>query len=248
MSNQAARIGTVIMAAIIAGVVLMPGSVTAQRIFVDPPTFAQHCNVKDTLWITLDDQLAGVEGVNLNVVFDQTIGRLDTILVATALDTNVFLSYQVYRPDSVAIDAGILIGSFSGPGALCGLVVTLTDQLGSCPIVLARSILRDADNHDIIHSTDPGALDNPCCCQYHGVMIDDGFFDVFDIVELIKYVFSGGAAPPQDAGCPHINRSDVTCDGVPDVFDVVRMIDFVFSGGSPLCDPCACNPYPASCP
>ena len=79
-------------------------------------------------------------------------------------------------------------------------------------------------------------------------MNNDGVPDVFDVIYLIDYVFSGGAAPPKDPLCPHINRSDVNCDGAADVFDVVGLIDFVFSGGKAPCDPCLCNPYPTNCP
>jgi hypothetical protein len=79
-------------------------------------------------------------------------------------------------------------------------------------------------------------------------MNSDGVPDVFDVIYLIDYVFSGGVAPPKDALCPHINRSDVNCDGVADVFDVIGLIDFVFSGGKAPCDPCLCSPYPTNCP
>jgi hypothetical protein len=89
-----------------------------------------------------------------------------------------------------------------------------------------------------------------CDCTQHqlGDMNSDGVPDVFDVIYLIDYVFSGGVAPPKDALCPHINRSDVNCDGVADVFDVIGLIDFVFSGGKAPCDPCLCSPYPTNCP
>ncbi|MBI5866981.1 MAG: hypothetical protein HZB43_01595 [candidate division Zixibacteria bacterium] len=247
MSHHTTRIGSVALATLLAVGLLLPGSAMAQRVFVDPPSFAQHCNVTDTLWIMLDASLVGVEGASLNVQFDQTVGRLDTILAAPALDTNVFLRYQNYYPDSVTIDAGILIGALSGPGALCGLVITLTDHLGASPVTLVRSILRDADNQDIAHLADPGVLDNPCCCAHHGDVAGDDVFDVNDVVTLIDYTFSNGTAPLIDAGCPHMHRGDVNCDAIPDVFDILRLIDFVFSGGPPLCQPCDCSPYPTHC-
>lgn len=90
----------------------------------------------------------------------------------------------------------------------------------------------------------------PCDCRLHqtGDLNNDGVPDVFDILYLIDYVFSGGPTPPIDPTCPHVDRGDVNCDGVDDVFDVVRLIDFVFSGGTPPCDPCLCSPYPTNCP
>jgi len=248
MAKQIVRSGTVIMAAFLAGVVLMPGSVRAQRVFIEPPVFSQHCNITDTLWIMLDEHLTGVEGVSLNIAFDQTIGRLDTILPAPALAANMFLAYQRHFPDSVTIDAGILTGSFSGPGAICGLVITLTDNLGLSPLTLVRSTVRDLNNQDIAHTTDSGQLDNPCCCRHHGDIVSDQIFNVSDIVELIQYTFNNGLTPPKDDGCPHTNRGDVNCDAIPNVLDVVRLINFVFLNGPLLCDPCTCNPYPTSCP
>lgn len=79
-------------------------------------------------------------------------------------------------------------------------------------------------------------------------MNSDGVPDVFDIIYLIDYVFSGGTRPPIDPLCYHIDRGDANCDGVDDVFDIVRLIDYVFSSGMPPCDPCLCTPYPTNCP
>jgi PKD repeat protein len=87
-----------------------------------------------------------------------------------------------------------------------------------------------------------------CDCAAHGDVKADGVSDVFDVVALIDYAFAGSAQPPIDASCPHEDRGDVNCDGVDDVFDVIGLIEYVFSGGQAPCDPCACDPYPASCP
>jgi hypothetical protein len=87
-----------------------------------------------------------------------------------------------------------------------------------------------------------------CICPAQGDVVPDGVPDVFDVIGLIDYAFSGGQRPPKDPVCPHVDRGDVNCDGVDDVFDVVGLIDYVFSGGGSPCDPCACNPYPANCP
>jgi hypothetical protein len=87
-----------------------------------------------------------------------------------------------------------------------------------------------------------------CACPAQGDVKPDGVPDVFDIVYLIDYAFSGGTQPPKDPPCPHVDRGDVNCDGVDDVFDVVGLIDYVFSGGEPPCNPCACSPYPTNCP
>ncbi len=53
--------------------------------------------------------------------------------------------------------------------------------------------------------------------------------DISDVVYLIAYIFSGGAAPaPLLAG-------DANCDSVVDISDVVYLISYIFSGGSAPC-------------
>jgi hypothetical protein len=53
----------------------------------------------------------------------------------------------------------------------------------------------------------------------------DGTVDVFDVIMLIDYVFSGGTGPNP------VSIADVNGDCVADVFDVIYLIDHVFSGG-----------------
>lgn len=55
--------------------------------------------------------------------------------------------------------------------------------------------------------------------------------DVFDVIKLIEYVFSGGAEP-----VPPAVRVDMNCDSVYDVFDVIKLINVAFEGGTaPFC-------------
>jgi hypothetical protein len=56
---------------------------------------------------------------------------------------------------------------------------------------------------------------------------DDGVVDVFDVIGLIEYVFSGGSDP-----APPTFRVDMNCDNVYDIFDVIKLINVVFEGGS----------------
>jgi len=105
------------------------------------------------------------------------------------------------------------------------------------------------DPHRLSPQVLPFQITSPTCsCLSHGDVEPDGVPDVFDIVTLIDYVFSGAAQPLKDPACPHVDRGDVNCSGYDDVLDVVWLIDYVFSSGTPPCNPCACNPYPAGCP
>jgi hypothetical protein len=60
----------------------------------------------------------------------------------------------------------------------------------------------------------------------------DDVVDISDVVYLIAYIFSGGAAPdPLEAG-------DANCDEVVDISDVVYLIAYIFSGGQAPCAGC----------
>ena len=87
-----------------------------------------------------------------------------------------------------------------------------------------------------------------CDCAHHGDLNGDNVIDVFDLSQLIDYVFGGYPIPPTDQGCPHVDRGDVNCDGGDDVFDVIYLNDYLFGSGPAPCDPCACSPYPTNCP
>ena len=87
-----------------------------------------------------------------------------------------------------------------------------------------------------------------CVCPAHGDVAPNGFLDAVDLNTLIDYVFFGGASPIQDPGCPHVDRGDMNCDGFDDAIDINAMIEAVFFNGPGPCDPCACSPYPSSCP
>jgi hypothetical protein len=86
-----------------------------------------------------------------------------------------------------------------------------------------------------------------CNCSHHGDIDGDEQLTSLDLGLLIDYIFASGDAPPTDVTCPHIDRGDVDCTGFDDASDVARMVDILFAAGS-ACDPCDCDPYPASCP
>jgi len=85
-------------------------------------------------------------------------------------------------------------------------------------------------------------------CGSHGDLDGDGEFTALDLSILIDALFAGGDQPPQDPGCPHVNRGDVDCSGYDDALDLSYYIDLLFAGGSIPCNPCACVLYPDTCP
>lgn len=64
-----------------------------------------------------------------------------------------------------------------------------------------------------------------------GDLTNDCVVDVFDLIALIDYVFSG-VQPPLSP-----DQGEVNCVAGSDVFDVIYLIDYVFSGGTPPCGP-----------
>jgi photosystem II stability/assembly factor-like uncharacterized protein len=60
----------------------------------------------------------------------------------------------------------------------------------------------------------------------------DAVTDISDVVSLIAYVFSGGAAPE-----PWV-LGDANCDGSLDISDAVYLIQWIFAGGPSPCETC----------
>jgi hypothetical protein len=56
--------------------------------------------------------------------------------------------------------------------------------------------------------------------------------DISDVVYLIAYIFSGGAAPDP------VLSGDANCDSSVDISDVVHMVAYIFSGGAKPCAAC----------
>jgi hypothetical protein len=56
--------------------------------------------------------------------------------------------------------------------------------------------------------------------------------DIADVVYLVNYIFSGGAAPDPLAS------GDVDCDGEITIADVVYLVSYIFSGGVVPCAAC----------
>lgn len=232
----------------------MGGPASAQSVIIDPPTLGDKCNIVDTIWLNFDYMIAGVEAASFLVTFDQTLASfvdsLDTIVVPPAIEGNLFVAYELYPPDSMRIDVGVLELHFSGPSPFVGIVLSTQSNIGSTELTVDRSILRNTANADIAHTVVGSTMiDVLCCCEFHGDVHDDPMHvpDAVDLNDLIDYIFFNGPVPIIDPGCPHINRSDVNCDAYPDAVDMNTYIDYIYFNGD-ICDPCDCSPYPDNCP
>ena len=88
-----------------------------------------------------------------------------------------------------------------------------------------------------------------CGCPNQGDINGDGVLDLFDVLAILEYQFSGGPPPPIDPGCPAADRGDVNCDGDSfRLFDAIYLIEHIFVNGPPPCNPCDCVAYPTDCP
>jgi hypothetical protein len=71
-------------------------------------------------------------------------------------------------------------------------------------------------------------------CTRCGDANNDGATDISDVVFVIAYIFSGGAAPGE-CNTPH-GLGDANGSGDVDISDVVYLIAYIFSGGpAPHC-------------
>ncbi len=127
-------------------------------------------------------------------------------------------------------------GAFPGRGQF-GLM-TVIDSGGSEIIVQWSG--RNAANTQLLSYQFAVAADPlPCDCSSHGDVAGNGpVFDILDVIAMIDCAFRGGALPPKDLVCPHLNRGDLNCDGINDVIDVVTTINLAFRNQGSVCDPC----------
>ncbi len=86
------------------------------------------------------------------------------------------------------------------------------------------------------------ACEGTSCCLLRADINHDGVGpDISDLVYLVSYMFSGGAAPPCEdpPGSGYYAEADINGDGAgPDISDLVYLVSYMFSGG----------PAPVACP
>ncbi len=148
------------------------------------------------------------------------------VSVAKAPDVATPVTYEL----QVAADPGFTTGlrSFSGLGTT------------SFPLPLANQLVTNQFWYWRIKATDGAGNSSGfgSTIKFYvqpayimGDFNNDQTTDIFDIIGLIDFVFSGGTPP-----VPPEVRVDMNCDNVFDVFDVIKLINVVFEGGSaPVC-------------
>ena len=78
-----------------------------------------------------------------------------------------------------------------------------------------------------------------CLIQLPGDVNVSGSVTSADIIQLVGYIFKGGAPP-----LPCVANGDVNCDGSVTSADIIWLVGFVFKGGAPPCDICNDSPLP----
>ena len=88
--------------------------------------------------------------------------------------------------------------------------------------------------HKLIHGFQQNFSPTTPACDRCGDANNDGSKDISDVVFLIAYIFSGGAAPGE-CNTPH-ELGDADGSGAVDISDVVYIIAYIFAGGlAPHC-------------
>ncbi len=165
-------------------------------------------------------------------------------------------------PEGVGIKCGVILGSTLPPGTdgttpSLQILLTTNNTVGRFEI---DSSCCDPGCHLVFvaASGPPASLPTftkgvitivDCGCPNQGDINGDGVVDLFDVLAMLEYQFSGGPPPPIDPGCPAADRGDVNCDGDNfRLFDALYLIEHIFVNGPPPCNPCDCAAYPTDCP
>ena len=202
-------------------------------------TLLKYNSEGQLLWARLHHEPAGDATIGLGVALDSN-GFVYTAGQTKSLTVPVVFYTLKYSPDGDSIWLERFYNPFGQAAAVAGIEVD--PQQG---VHVGAHALTGGSNYDFVALKYASIA---CDCSHHGDIVDDGALDALDLNALIDHIFFGYGPLLIDPACPHLNRGEVNCDGFENVLDVVHLIDAIFRGGDPPCDPCACNPYPASCP
>jgi hypothetical protein len=178
-----------------------------------------------------------LKAYSFTLSFDRNVIRADTANVkeGTLLATSGLPTFfwKSFSPDSslLYIDGAILGDgtSVSGGGNLATIKFFPVDY-GESQILIAPIRARDENNSPLTYDVQDGWAR---VCYFKGDVNADNSIDISDVVYLIAWIFSGGAAP-----IPAKLVGDVNCDLSTDISDLVYLIEYIFSGGSAPCGPC----------
>jgi hypothetical protein len=115
---------------------------------------------------------------------------------------------QQYPPVHAGIFSGLLF-TYSGEGEL------VTVDVG--------------DWHDNVVPTRIDVVGGASAC---GDANGSSVIDITDVVFLVEYIFSNGAAPDP------LSQGDADCNGVINISDVIALVSFIFDAGAPPCNDC----------
>jgi subtilisin family serine protease len=182
------------------------------------------------------EAIAALDSLDLKAGFSNFGGRVDFCAPGTSIYAPYLDSYYAWW-DGTSFSTPFVSGMAA---LLCSLDSTLTwTELDS--IMSATAISLDSLNpgfegklgHGMINilAAVRGLTKVTCGDADHS-----GAIDISDVVFLISYIFSGGAAPYSTA------MADADCSGSVDISDAVTLISYIFSGGALPCTNCLGDP------
>jgi hypothetical protein len=123
------------------------------------------------------------------------------------------------------------------------------DVSDNCPLV-ANPDQKDYDGDGIGNTCDP------CDCTYWCDLNQDLLVNPVDVVGIVNFVYKSiDGRQLLTTNCPWTNpqpnyNGDWDCTGTVNPVDVVHYVNYVYKGRTdrPPCNPCACSPYPMTCP
>lgn len=204
---------------------LDPVNITFVRQFSTAGIFPYFCQVHE---------LMGMKGtITVNTA---PISRDSA--VTTPENVAVGAKLQAFDPDGNGLTYAILTGPFNGiesslntstgtftytPGlnfsGSDSLTFRVSDGIANSNMAAIRIVVAPA-----------------CNCPHQGDLVQNGFVDVSDVLQVIKIAFVNGA-DIQDPTCPR-TRADVNNSGVVDVSDVLYIIKTAFTNGPNPINPC----------
>jgi hypothetical protein len=141
---------------------LLSGTLLAQEVYIDPSSSIDSCSNTDTLWIYIDNNISGMEAADFKISYDHNYLTPQTVVRGADITANDFFVYQIHAEDSININIGILAGSLDGQAVLAGIVYNSDSEINATGISFSRSILRDADNQNISHTTSGSSIQIDC--------------------------------------------------------------------------------------